>query len=366
MGKTEGPGREEVKSAGVDKYIQLKNYIDLDAEQKAWFEKVAAMKDDGGYLPFLTTEYYLQTALSSDEDGRLAVLRQIIPDVREFERRDYELSDPLGEEKYSPFPRFVHRYPDRALMLVTDRCATYCRHCFRRSFSGGMKGPLSDAETRPMIDYLTVHGEIKEVLLTGGDPLTLSDARLAALIGNIKTARPDLVVRICSRMPVVNPERVTEKLASALSEYEGSWFITHFNHYSELTPASKDAAKRLISKGIPMLNQTVLLRGVNDDIDSLKQLFQCLLRCGIKPYYLFQGDLAAGTSHLRVPLKRALELTARLKDEISGMAMPRFALDLPGGGGKITLPSQSHPVMDAGDFYIIKGLDNEEYRYPAD
>ncbi|HAK45145.1 MAG TPA: KamA family radical SAM protein, partial [Spirochaeta sp.] len=186
-----------------------------------------------------------------------------------------------------------------------------------------------------------------------------------SIIASIKAVRADMVIRLCSRIPVVNPERITEALSDALSEYSGIWFITHFNHAAELTDRSVAAVGRLIKRGIPVMNQTVLLREVNDDLERLKDLFQTLLQHGVKPYYLFQGDLAAGTSHLRVPLNEALELTSQLKNEISGMAMPRFAVDLPGGGGKITLPSQSHPIKESGDFYIIKGLDNEEYRYPA-
>lgn len=322
-------------------------------------------KGSTDYLPFLTTEYYLQTALQADDAGCRAILKQIIPDIREFDTAECELKDPLGEEKFSPFPRFVHRYEDRALILVTDRCAMYCRHCFRRSFSGGINGPLSDAELTPMAGYLAEHREINEVLLTGGDPLTLSNERLFKIIARIKSVRPELVVRVCSRMPVVNPDRISRALADGLGSYEGIWFVTHFNHAAELTEYSRAAVRRLLAAGIPVLNQSVLLKGVNDDLSSLKELFQKLLRFGVKPYYLFQGDLARGTSHLRVPLRRALELTSKLKYEISGMAMPRFAVDLPGGGGKITLPSQSHPVDDEGEFYIIKGLDNEEYRYPA-
>ena len=357
--------------SSIDTLQALQDYIgeagiELGLEQLNWFEKISPETGQQDFLPFLTTSAYLDAALSADEQGRNAILRQVIPDVREFEVQEYELSDPLGEKKFSPCTRLVHRYPDRALILVTDRCAMYCRHCFRRSFSGCMNGPLADHELEPILEYLNCHNDIKEVLLSGGDPLTLSDNRLLSLVERIKKVRPDMILRLCSRMPVVNPARVTDKLAHALSQYEGLWFVTHFNHRAELTDDSSTAVRRLISCGIPVLNQTVLLRGVNDDIGSLKELFQGLLRLGVKPYYLFQGDLAAGTSHLRVPLKKALGLTERLKNEISGMAMPRFSLDLPGGGGKITLPSQSHPVTEAGDFYIIKGLDNEEYRYPAD
>ena len=338
--------------------------MELSNEQLGWFNK--AEKSGGGYLPFLTTGEYLDTALEADEPGRSAVLRQIIPDQKEFIQLEYELSDPLGEEKYSPFPRFVHRYPDRALLLVTDNCAMFCRHCFRRSFTGSRAGQLEDEQLLPMLEYLGRHREIKEVLFTGGDPLTLSSRRLEKLIESVKSVRPEMIIRICSRMPVVKPSRISDELVEMLGRFEGLWFITHFNHYAELGSGAVKALNLLRCGGIPVLNQTVLLRGVNDDVETLAELFQKLLARGVKPYYLFQGDLAAGTSHLRVPLDEALKLAAELKTKISGMAMPRFAVDLPGGGGKITLPAEYHHLERRGDFFTVKGFDNEEYRYPAD
>ncbi len=339
------------------------NNIRLTAQQLEWFRVTS--EENRPNLPFLTTGEYLDAALSADKEGRKAVLKQIIPDVREFDVKDYELEDPLGEQKYSPLARFVHRYPDRSIILVTDSCAMFCRHCFRRSFSGGKTGSITDSQLKQITGYLSGHEEIKELLLTGGDPLTLTAGRLKTIIKEVKAVRPELIVRICSRIPVVAPDRITVELAAMLSSFSGIWFITHFNHSAELTDRSKAALQRLVKAGIPVLNQTVLLRGVNDRLETLADLFQNLLINGVKPYYLFQGDLAAGTSHLRVPLDEALLLTAELKYKISGMAMPRFAVDLPGGGGKITLPSQSHPIVKSDDYYIIKGLDNEEYRYPA-
>jgi lysine 2,3-aminomutase len=341
--------------------------IELSREQLSWFELTsgkAAEKPE--YLPFLTTSEYLDAALSADEGGRQAVLKQIIPDVKEFSRQEYELSDPLGEHKFSPVPGLVHQYPGRALILVTDRCAMFCRHCFRRTFSGGLKGPISADELKPMLEYIDEHVEIKEILLSGGDPLTLSDTRIFEIISALKNTRSDLVIRLCSRIPVVNPGRITPAFIDRLSGFEGLWFVTHFNHSAELTAAPLRALRLLREGGIPLLNQTVLLKGVNDDVQILADLFQSLLAAGVKPYYLFQADLAVGTSHLRVPLERALDITRRLKDLISGMAMPRFAVDLPGGGGKITLSTQSNQISRTGNFYIVKGNDNEEYRYPAD
>jgi len=340
--------------------------IELNNDQLDWFKLTGAEQlEKPDFLPFLTTTEYLESALCADEPGKYSVLKQIIPDVRELESRGFELSDPLGEAKYSPHPRLVHRYPDRALILVTDKCAMFCRHCFRRSFTGGMMGALSESELEPMLEYFETHDEIAEVLLSGGDPLTLPDRRLQEIIQRIKDVRPEMIIRICTRMPVVLPSRITDAFVEMIGDFEGLWLVTHFNHPAEITEAVKGGIRRIRKAGVPILNQTVLLHGVKDNIETLSLLFRTLLSKGVKPYYLFQGDLARGTSHLRVPLEKALELTAELKDQISGMAMPRFAVDLPGGGGKITLPSQCHQIKKEGDFYIIKGFDDEYYRYPA-
>ena len=354
--------RTRIRSRG-----RLEEYLELDENQKEWFDKTGDAAAEGGdFLPFQTTEYYLKAALSAEPAGRSAILRQIVPDSAEFEYRSFELADPLGESRFSPCPRFVHRYPDRALILVTDECAMFCRHCFRRSFAGGMKGPLTDRELDPILEYLGKNESVSEILLTGGDPLTLSDSRLGRIIGRVKACRPSMIIRICSRMPVVLPSRLSPELAEMLGKYDGIWLVTHFNHASEFTPEASSAIRIIRKAGVPILNQTVLLRGVNDDVGALRTLFRTLLAGGVKPYYLFQGDLARGTSHLRVPLSEALVLTAELKHELSGMAMPRYAVDLPGGGGKITLPSQCDHIERRDDYYVIKGLDDEEYRYPAD
>ncbi|MDC7126449.1 MAG: KamA family radical SAM protein [Spirochaetales bacterium] len=348
--------------AELEKKLSEKE-IAVESEQNNWFKTVAEGKCS--FLPFKTTENYINTALSGSPSETKAVLRQIIPSADEFVVKSYELGDPLGEHKFSPVERLVHRYKNRALVLVTDNCDAFCRHCFRRSFSGQKAGSLSDSQLNNIIDYLKTNNEIKEILLSGGDPLTLSNKRLAKIIGSIKKERPDLIIRICSRVPVVNPERINDELVSVLSNYTGLWLVTHFNHPLELSAESSHALNLFVSAGIPVLNQTVLLKDVNDNVNVLAELFNKLLLNKVKPYYLFQGDLAAGTSHLRVPLRRGLKIVAELKEIVSGMALPRYSVDLPGGGGKITLPSERYTITDDGDFFIIKGSDNEEYRYPA-
>ena len=336
----------------------------LSTSQRSWFEQASEKEKD--VLPFLVTSGYLQTALGLEGAEREALLRQMIPQAEELHRDESELDDPLGEQRFMPVPRLVHRYPDRALLLVTDHCASYCRHCFRRSFSGGMRGPVSPAEMELAVEYTGSRPEIRELLLSGGDPLTLADGAVADLIGRFRAVRPDLVIRICSRMPVVLPERISPALCGMLSDFSGLWFVTHFNHPSELTAESAAAADRLLRAGIPVLNQTVLLAGVNDNAEVLALLFNGLLQAGIKPYYIFQADLAAGTAHLRVPLERSAGIVSELGKMVSGMAMPRFAVDLPGGGGKITLPVPENLPEVKNGYYIFRGTDDEEYGYPAD
>ncbi len=320
------------------------------------------------HLPFAVTRYYLGLAFRAglQEADRLAVMRQAIPSKREFSTAAYELKDPLGETKYSPCSRFIHRYPDRALILTADSCGVFCRHCFRREFSGQLSGALKPAELKTICEYIAAHSEIGEILLSGGDPMTLSDEKLFEIINSIKAVRPGMIIRLCSRMPVVLPSRITPKFTTMLSSFSGIWMVTHFNTAAEVTAEAAAAVKEMIKAGVPVLNQTVLLCGVNDSPEHLASLFRMLLAAGVKPYYLFQGDLAAGTSHLRVPLKKSLQIVAELRTMVSGMAMPKFAVDLPGGGGKVTLPDGCEIIRKDDNYYYFRGTDDREYSYPAD
>lgn len=319
-------------------------------------------------LPFAVTRYYLGLAFRAglQEADRLAVLRQAIPSAKEYSFTPDELKDPLGENKYSPCSRFIHRYPDRALILTADSCGVFCRHCFRRGFSGQLSGALKPGELSEICSYIEEHPEINEILLSGGDPLTLSDSRILEIVRSIKDVRSDIVIRICSRMPVVLPSRITPEFTAMLSEFSGIWMVTHFNTSPEVSAEAAAAVKEMIKAGVPVLNQTVLLRGVNDSSEQLARLFRALLSAGVKPYYLFQGDLARGTSHLRVPLEKSLEIAAELRTMVSGMAMPKFAVDLPGGGGKVTLPDGCEIIRKENNYYYFRGTDDREYSYPAD
>ena len=269
----------------------------------------------------------------------------------------------------------VHRYPDRVLVLVTDECAVYCRHCFRRYFSSHRAGVITDAQLQQIAEYTAAHPEVHEIILSGGDPLTLSDERLGRVLeilhSTVQWADPGrtVVFRLATRMPVVLPQRLTPDLAVLLAKYAPVFVITQFNHPNEITEQSRRAVGELVRRGLPVLNQAVLLKGVNDSAEVLASLFQGLLDIRVKPYYLFQGDLAAGTAHFRVPLSRGFQLMRELRRRISGLAMPVYAVDLPGGGGKIPLTENylhSHQAAsdDRPGWYRFTGPDGRNYYYP--
>lgn len=305
-----------------------------------------------------------------NQDRVNVIRRQFFPSPEEAHILPYELEDPLGEARYRVAPRLVHQYRDRVLLLANGTCAGYCRHCFRRSWTSTLQGFITEAELVPVKSYLAAHPEVREVLVSGGDPLMGTDERLALLFKSLREARPGILLRIGSRMPVMAPERITPDLASLFREWRPLRLILHINHGLELAPEVRAAILRLIDAGVPVHTQTVLLRGVNDRADTLAELFRELLDLGATPYYLFQGDLAPGTSHFRVPLEQSLEIYQELTQLISGLGLPAFAVDLPGGGGKVHL----HPRCIEGEetdasgqvWYLLRSRDNILWRYPKE
>lgn len=352
-----GDWKEEY-SKRITRPEKLAGKITLSPEERAFFNN----PENSQALPFAVTEYYLK--LCAGESG-LPLRKQAIPTEREFQFLPYETGDPLEDNRFSPVPRLIHRYPNRALLLVSNLCALYCRHCFRRHFAQGKGSRLSNKEITQAAQYLRDHGEIKELLLSGGDPLSLGDRDLGEVLKQILLHRRDLTFRLCTRMPVVLPSRITPALIEELKVAPSLWVITHFNHPLELTPESSRALRLFLEAGIPVANQTVLLRGVNDDPDSLVSLFEGLLYRKVKPYYLLQGDLAAGTAHFRVPLDKSYALVRDIRKRLSGLAMPVFALDLPGGGGKIVLQEDFLPERE-GEDYIFQSPEGKVFRYPAE
>jgi lysine 2,3-aminomutase len=314
-------------------------------------------------LPFGVSRYYAGLADSEDPDVD-PIAAQYIPRPGELVTLPYESDDPIGDRRFLVTERLIHHYRDRALLLVSDRCATYCRHCFRRHFTGHGGGRLTAAQLESACDYLAATPAIREVLLSGGDPLMLSDQELESVMSRLKRVDPACILRLCTRMPVVLPARITDGLVRVLQGFQGVWVVIHANHPRELSGEFRAGVRRLLGAGAPVMNQAVLLRGINDDVDTLEALFRGLLGAGVKPYYLFQGDLAAGTAHFRVDLGRGIALMQELRGRLSGMALPTYAVDLPGGGGKV--PVEQSLVRREADAYILRGGDGKEYRYPRE
>lgn len=347
----------------------LPAYIQLTDKERAFFasDRTDARTGFGMAIPPHVLE---SLRVAAANNGGVLPLndplrRQAIPTIDERHELDYELIDPLGEDLYTVAPRVIHRYPDRVLVLVTDECALHCRHCFRRRFTGSSGGAITDGELAAAVSYVCEHVAVREVLLSGGDALLLSDARVGRVVTAFRQARADLVLRVATRAPVVIPNRVTDHLVATLAAAEPLWLVTQFNHPAEITAESIVAIKKVIDSGIPVVNQTVLLRGVNDVATTLADLFTQLVSHRVKPYYLFQGDLAPGTSHFRVSLSRGLELVRELRSRVSGLAMPTYAVDIPGGGGKVRL-EESAIVRETADRYELLDAEGTVYSYPRE
>ena len=334
---------------------ELKSHLNLTEKELHWEEKAE------NTLPLLIS----QNILSLIDNP--SIRRQFVPSKDENIDTIGNL-DPLKEEDNSISSRLIHRYSNRAAFLTTDRCFAYCRHCFRRRFTGTMTGPASEAEIAEAAAYLKEHKEIKEVLLTGGDLMTLSDEKLDYLLHSFKSAREDIIYRLCTRALVSSPERFTPEFFKMLEKHNHHapfFLMTQFNHAIEITEKAIDALIGFVKLGIPMMNQCVLLRGVNDTLDQQIELCNKLMYNRIKPYYLFQGDLVKGTAHLRVPLSKGLALEKEMRKHLSGLSMPQYTIDLPSGGGKVIL-TENYLVSRDRNLWTFKTPDGEERSYPED
>jgi lysine 2,3-aminomutase len=286
-------------------------------------------------LPIAITPYYL--SLCDPHDPSCPVRRQCVPDAREATEVAGDLVDPLGEVAHEVAPHLVQRYPDRALLLATDRCAVYCRFCTRSRIVGDGGGAVSVEDLAPAFAYLRAHPEVRDVIVSGGDPLNMATERIARLVAAVRAVESVETIRLATRVPVTMPQRVTSELLQALRPFHPLWVMTHFNHPKELTEESVGACTRLADAGFPVLNQTVLLAGVNDDAGTLETLFRGLVRARVRPYYLLQADPVRGTAHLRTPLARGVALMAALQGRLTGIALPKLICDTPGGRGKVPL-----------------------------
>ncbi|MEL3906796.1 MAG: KamA family radical SAM protein [Treponema sp.] len=295
--------------------------------------------------------------------------RQVTASACEELITETERADPLGEARYCITPYLVHQYPNRVLLLATGRCLSYCRYCFRREFTARTSGFISAEDTAKVTAYLKNHPEVQEILVSGGDPMSGSFAELSGLLNMLRNVSPDLLIRLCTRAPVFAPELFTPELIRFLRKVRPLWVVVHINHPAELGKQQRNALCRCIDSGIPVLSQTVLLRGVNDEVSMLAELFHALVCLGVKPGYLFQTDLARGTADFRVPLDRAARIWKELRNLLSGLSLPQFAVDLPGGGGKFPLSAVilheaiTAPLQDGN--FSARGIDGAVYTYPG-
>lgn len=284
-------------------------------------------------LRMAVTPYY--ASLMDFDDPECPIRKQAVPSSLETHVGEHDLLDPLHEDSDSPVPGLTHRYPDRALLLVTDQCSMYCRHCTRRRIAGQTDQALPLDNFHLALEYIRKTPQIRDIVISGGDPLTLGDERLEYIISNLRAIPHVEIIRIGTRTPVVLPMRITESLVTMLKKYHPIWINTHFNHPKELTAEARAALARLADNGFPVGNQSVLLRGVNDCPNIMKKLVQELVKNRVRPYYIYQCDLSRGIEHFRTPVSKGIEIMEALRGHTTGFAIPTYVVDAPGGGGKI-------------------------------
>jgi lysine 2,3-aminomutase len=334
----------------------LERFFTLSADERLAVEQM------GKHLPVGITPYY--ASLCDPDDPTEAVRRTMIPVLNELTRGPGEADDPLGEDGDMPVEGLVHRYPDRVLFLVTNFCATYCRYCTRARMVGQTgEYHFNTKQFQAGIDYIAAHPEIRDCLLSGGDPLTMGDDRLEWLLSRLRAIPHLEFIRIGSKVPAVLPQRITSDLCDMLRRYHPLWISIHFMHPSEVTPEVMQACGRLADAGIPLGSQTVLTKGVNDNIETMKALVHKLLTARVRPYYLYQCDPISGSSHFRTPVAKGLEIIRGLRGHTTGYAVPTFVIDGPGGGGKMPL-SPEYVVGRDGDDVLLKNFEGEVFRYP--
>ena len=302
-------------------------------------------------------------SLIDPQDPDCPIRRQVVPRIEEASRAPDEMVDPCGEDSHMPVPGLVHRYPDRVLLLVTDRCASYCRYCTRSRVVSGAGEQELTVDLEGAFRYLENHPEVRDVLLSGGDPLLLSDAKLNAILTRLRSISSIEFIRIGTRIPIFLPQRITPELVAMLKQHHPLWMSIHSNHPKELSYEVREALGRLADAGIPLGNQSVLLKGVNDRSEILKDLFHKLLLCRVRPYYLYQCDLITGSAHLRTTIREGQEIMEQLRGYTTGYAVPTYVVDGPGGGGKIPI-GPGYIVGMADDRVILKNYKGDVYEYP--
>lgn len=290
------------------------------------------------------------------------IRKQIIPIVEEGKKSPDEMADPCGEDTHMPVPGLVHRYPDRVLLLVTDRCASYCRYCTRSRIVSGVGEHEFHTDFKQAFAYLRQHNEVRDVLISGGDPLLFSDQRLEVLLNNLRAISHLEFLRIGTRIPVFLPQRITFELCKMLQKFHPLWMSIHVNHPRELTVETLEALNKLANHGIPLGNQSVLLAGINDNIETMRELVHKLLLCRVRPYYLYQCDLIHGSSHLRVPIRKGIEIIEGLRGHTTGYAVPQYVIDAPTGGGKIPI-NPNYVVYNHPTKVVMRNYEGKIFEY---
>jgi len=332
---------------------EISKYVHLTKEEK----KGLVLTER---LAFAITPYFL--SLIDPFDPNCPIRKQCIPTSNEGVATEFDYNDPCAEEKDSPVPGLVHRYPDRVLLLVTDECATYCRHCTRRRTTGHAKHVMTSKMLEKVIKYLTDNPAIRDVIVSGGDPLTLSDEKLEMILSSLKKVPTVEVIRIGTRVPIFLPMRISESLVTMLKKYNPVWMSIHINHPKEITADVKKALARLADAGIVMGSQTVLLKGINDTPEAMKKLCLEVMKNRVRPYYIYQCDPAIGTSHFRASIEKGINIVSKLRGFISGYAVPTYVIDAPGGGGKIPI-SPKYVVEKQGKKWTLKNFLDKHYEY---
>jgi len=311
-------------------------------------------------LPLRISPYYLSLIYDSAPGSPLR--RTMIPTSDELITTEAEMADPLNEMGSSPVPGIVHRYPDRALFTVTQFCSSYCRYC-TRSHSVGKLGHLTKAEWDRAFDYLREHTEIRDVIISGGDPLTMNDSKVEYLLSNLRAIKHIEMLRIGTKVPAVLPQRITPQLVAMLQKYHPLYMSLHFTHSEEITPETSRACEMLANAGIPLGSQTVLLKGINDDPATMKSLMHKLLTVRVRPYYIYQCDLIPGSSHFRTTIETGIDIIEHLRGHTSGYAVPQLVIDAPGGGGKIPI-LPAYVVESGPEKWVLRNYKNNQYTYP--
>ena len=332
----------------IETYEELSKYFTFEPAEAEGIKKALAK------FRMAITPYYL--SLIDPNDPYDPIRRQAIPQGAECNIAPADLNDPLHEDEDSPAPGLTHRYPDRVLFLITDMCSMYCRHCTRRRFAGQKDDESPSERIDKCLAYIEKTPQVRDVLLSGGDALMVSDAKLEYIIQRLRAIPHVEIVRIGSRTPVVCPQRITPELCDMLKKYHPIWLNTHFNHPNEFTPEAEQALARLANAGIPLGNQTVLLRGVNDCVHVMKKLMHELVRNRVRPYYIYQCDLSMGLEHFRTPVSKGIEIIENLRGHTSGYAVPTFVVDAPGGGGKTPVMPQ-YVISQSPDKVILRNFE---------